>query len=95
LSFRRGARFEASALRERWGESAASFDASAAVAAGLYGPPPHHPELLERIGETLLLARDCSAFGFPGGHSGSVGGHGSLTPEEMLVPLLVWRFGRS
>jgi hypothetical protein len=94
LSFRQDAHFDINVLRERQGDSAAVIDAAEAVAAGLYGPPPHHPELPARIGETLLLARDCSAFGFPGGHSGSVGGHGSLTPEEMLVPLLVWRFGR-
>jgi hypothetical protein len=95
LTFRPEARFDIGALVERWCDSIAVLDARDAVAAGLYGPRPHHPELVARIGETLLLSRERSTFGFPGGHSGSVGGHGSLTPEEMLVPLLIWRFGRS
>jgi hypothetical protein len=47
---------------------------------------------MTRTGEVLLLARGSSAFSFPGGASGSLGGHGSLTPQEMLAPLLGWRF---
>lgn len=63
-----------------------------AIRAGLYGLGEQHPELLSRIGETLLLSRDHSAFVFPQSNNVTAGGHGSLTSREMLVPLLGWRF---
>ena len=64
-----------------------------AVDAGLYGPPPFHPELAERLGDLLLLLPS------PGGVSYSVpgtrprrhpmrGAHGGLEPEELFVPLI-------
>jgi hypothetical protein len=59
---------------------------------GLYGPGPWHPELVERVGNTLVLAKAETAMTYPGANSQSIGGHGSLTEEEMLVPLLAWRF---
>ena len=63
---------------------------------GLFGPPPHHPELLARVGDLLLLAK--SGASFPYREHGddrphAPGAHGSLTSDEMLVPLLGWRFG--
>jgi hypothetical protein len=81
------------AMRATWQEQAVVLDAGDARAAGLYGPGPHHRDLASRIGDTLLLARDETAFNFPGGNSGSLGGHGSLSAAEMLVPLLFWRYG--
>jgi hypothetical protein len=63
-----------------------------ALAMGLYGPGPWHPELVERVGNTLVLAKAETAMTYPGANSQSIGGHGSLTEEEMLVPLLAWRF---
>jgi hypothetical protein len=69
------------------------IDMPTAVEAGLYGPPPFHPELAERLGDLLLLLPS------PGGVSYSVpgarprrhpmqGAHGGLEPEEFLVPLV-------
>jgi len=69
------------------------LDMPAAVEAGLFGPPPFHPELSERIGDLLLLLPS------PGGVSYSVPGarsrphrmiatHGGLEPAELLVPLV-------
>jgi hypothetical protein len=83
-------------LGEAVGERGIVLDARDAIDAGLYGPPVFHPELAERIGDTLLLARGGGSFPFLAPRAGnglSLGAHGSLTPEEMLVPLLVWRFG--
>ncbi|MCI4372382.1 MAG: alkaline phosphatase family protein [Thermoplasmata archaeon] len=66
---------------------------SEAVAAGLYGPPPYHPELVERLGDLLVLVPvpyglltprlrvESRAAEFLGSHSG-------LEPEELLVPLV-------
>jgi hypothetical protein len=80
------------ALRDRWREQAVVLEMDAALRAGLYGPGPQHAELAQRLGDTLMLARGSAAFNFPGGASGSRGGHGSLSAAEMLVPLLGWRF---
>jgi len=83
-------------LRDALGERAAILDANDAIDAGLYGPPDHHPDLQQRIGDTLLLARGPASFPFQSSRPQpipSLGAHGSLTPEEMLVPLLTWRFG--
>lgn len=81
------------AILKQWPGQVAVGDMREALAAGLYGPPPHHPELEQRLGDTLVLARGSAAINFPGGASGSRGGHGSLSAAEMLVPLLGWRFG--
>lgn len=81
------------AIARRWPGQVAVAGMQEALAAGLYGPAPHHPELEQRLGDTLLLARGSAAINFPGGASGSRGGHGSLSAAEMLVPLLGWRFG--
>ncbi|MEX1157912.1 MAG: alkaline phosphatase family protein [Thermomicrobiales bacterium] len=83
-------------LRDALGERAAILDVRDALAAGLYGPPEHHPDVQERIGDTLLLARGPASFPFLSSRpqpTPSLGAHGSLTAEEMLVPLLAWRFG--
>jgi len=64
-----------------------------AVDVGLFGPPPWHSELAERLGDLLFLSPS------PGGVSYSVpgararphrmkGAHGGLEAEELLVPLV-------
>lgn len=80
------------------GDEGLLVSAEEAIAAGLYGPPPHHPELLDRVGNTLLLSTGAASFPYrpsrkDGGNEISPGAHGSLTHEEMIVPFIVWRFG--
>ncbi|MGA7477270.1 MAG: alkaline phosphatase family protein [Thermoplasmata archaeon] len=69
------------------------IDLPAAVEAGLFGPPPFHPELSERLGDLLLLLPS------PGGMSYTLpgarprrhpmrGAHGGLEAAEFLVPLV-------
>ncbi|MGP8075979.1 MAG: alkaline phosphatase family protein [Thermoplasmata archaeon] len=64
-----------------------------AVEAGLFGPPPFHPEITERLGDLLFLLPS------PGGVSYTVPGartrphrmiaaHGGLEPPELLIPLV-------
>jgi hypothetical protein len=71
------------------------LDTEQALAAGLFGPEEPPPELRARLGDLLLLARNDSRLVvgekkmLPRGH------HGSLTPEEMLVPLLMVRLDES
>ena len=47
------------------------------------------PDALDRLGDVALLARGCAALLDPTGRTPNLlGRHGSLTPEEMHVPLL-------
>lgn len=77
-------------LLEATGEHAAVIDVAGAVEAGLYGPGTPHPKLLQRVGDTLALARGETGLCSTAHNTGSIGGHGSLTAGEMLVPLLSW-----
>jgi hypothetical protein len=67
------------------------LDVDRAVAAGLFGPAELPPESRNRLGDLLLLARDGSRLIPVGENAEHRGEHGSLTPEEMLVPLLMAR----
>ncbi len=63
-----------------------------ALAAGLYGDPGTlHPEVDRRVGDVVLLARGQATLWPQSDGSRPLGMHGSLTPEEMLVPLLPLR----
>jgi hypothetical protein len=66
---------------------------SEAVAAGLYGPPPFHPELIERLGDLLVLVPIPYGLLSPRRRVESrtpefLGSHSGLDPEELLVPLV-------
>jgi len=58
----------------------------------LLGDPPYHPGLLERIGDLILLPHGACRFLFQyqrRPHTSMNGRHGGMTPEQMVVPLLV------
>ena len=64
-----------------------------AVSAGLFGPPPFHPELSERLGDLLVLVPSPSGLTYrlPGSPARTRflgGAHGGLEPAELIVPLL-------
>src|SRR5919204_202523 len=68
-------------------------DAEEAFALGLYGHPVTDAAR-RRVGELLLIAGGGAQYWYTfieselAAHRGS---HGGLSPEEMRVPLLVWR----
>ena len=71
-------------------------EAETAVAAGLFGPPPYHPELLARIGDRIAFVPAPSGLvSVPPGRRPSMrdllGAHGGLTAQELLVPLVAGR----
>jgi hypothetical protein len=61
------------------------------LAAGLFGPGEPSPKTRARLGDLLLLARNDSRLLVTEEPVPFHGHHGSLTPEEMLVPLLMAR----
>ncbi len=81
------------ALSEHLGERAVVATTDEALRAGLFGPPPYHPELADRIGELVVLPRAPVGLGYtlpghPAPRRTLRGAHGGLAPEELLVPLL-------
>jgi hypothetical protein len=65
-----------------------------ALSSGLFGPPPYHPEIVARLGDLLALVPVPSGLvsvppgARPSARGEFLGGHGGLTPEELLVPLV-------
>jgi hypothetical protein len=70
------------------------LDMEQAIAAGLFGFGGMPSESRHRLGDLLLLAREDSRLIPEGASAGHRGEHGSLRPEEMLVPLLMARLDR-
>jgi hypothetical protein len=87
----------AAAWRERFGDSSWVATREEAIAAGWFGDRVV-PAVVDRIGEVLVACRKRVAFyddrfgDDPG--RGMVGQHGSLTPDELSVPVIrlgAWR----
>lgn len=87
------------ALRERLPDGSRILAGPDAVEAGLFGPPPFHPELSERIGDLVVLVP--SPTGLTYRVPGKLplrrllrGAHGGLEPDELLVPLVAGSLDR-
>ena len=77
--------------RDELGHAFAVLDAAEALEAGLYGPIEKlHPETPTRLGDVLLLSRGPNHLWDRGSRGSMIGMHGSLEPEEALVPLLAF-----
>lgn len=68
-----------------------------AVESELFGPPPFHPELTQRLGDILVLLPSPAALTYrpPGVARPTrdlLGAHGGLEPEELIVPLVSGSF---
>ncbi len=81
------------ALAERLPAGTHIVSVEDALAHGLFGPPPFHPELKERLGDLLVLPAAPAGITYlppgrtPGPHR-LLGAHGGLEADELLVPLL-------
>jgi len=75
-------------VERTWPNQFAIFDSAYAMDAGLFGPGPFHPDLLERVGDLLLVSLDEAYFWWANKDNMLIGRHGGLHPDEMLVPFL-------
>ena len=76
-------------LAEKLTDELAVLSADEAIAAGLYGPAPLAPAIRRRLGDLVAITRAGHTLLSPSDNAWRfVGRHGSLTPDEMEVPLL-------
>jgi predicted AlkP superfamily pyrophosphatase or phosphodiesterase len=97
LYARRGAVNELCAqARREYGDQAWVWSREQLLDEGWLGPGPVSGSIRRRIGDVVLAARERVAFvdpTFPG-ETGLLAGHGSVTPDEMLVPFVAGRGAR-
>jgi len=74
-----------------WPRQFSLFDPAYAVQTGLFGPGIAHPQLFDRLGDTLALAQGSAYLWWANKDNPMLGRHGGLSPEEMLVPFLMAR----
>lgn len=60
-----------------------------ALQLGLFGPAPYHTEILSRLGDLVLIARENAFLYWPLKENRLVGRHGGMHEKEMFVPLLM------
>ncbi|CAN5789982.1 alkaline phosphatase family protein [soil metagenome] len=75
--------------RAHLSDAFAVLDGAEALAAGLYGDPARlHPDAARRVGDVVLLAKGAHFLWNKESPTSLLGLHGSLTADEMLVPLI-------
>lgn len=81
------------AAREEFDDVAWVFSRAQLCDEGWLGPSPPSSRVRRRLGDVVLAAREPVAFEDPthGYETEMLAGHGSLTPDEMYVPLLAGR----
>ncbi len=87
------------ALAQRLPPGARTIPMRAVIDAGLFGPPPFHPELEERVGDLLVLVPAPAGLTYqpPGAavkYRHLYGAHGGLEPAEIAVPLIQGTLGQ-
>ncbi|MDQ4079039.1 MAG: alkaline phosphatase family protein [Chloroflexota bacterium] len=72
------------------------LDAAEALHAGLYGPPDRlHPDAERRLGDFAMLSKGGAMFWILSPDKMYFGMHGSLEPEEMVVPFIALRLDKT
>jgi hypothetical protein len=80
-------------MEKTWPNQFYLLDSDYAIHHGLFGPGKEHPELAERCGELVVMARGTAFLWWANKPDPLIGRHGGLTPEEMRVPFLAARLG--
>jgi hypothetical protein len=78
-------------IERTWPNQFSLVDPLYALNAGLFGPGQPHPRIQERLGDLLVAAHGDAYLWWADKENDLAGRHGSLTLDEMLVPLLMVR----
>ena len=78
-------------LERTWPNQFMILDSVYAAVAGLFGPGEQHPDLLNRIGDLIILSRGEAYLWWANKTNHLLGRHGGLHPNEMLVPFVAAR----
>lgn len=82
-------------LREQFSEQLVTIDSTKALNLGLWGHGDLNAQVCDRMGNLVVMMRHNYAFYSPVTDKPYImgGKHGSLTPDEMLIPFLCVRLG--
>ncbi len=75
-------------IEQTWRDKFTVVKSQHALKAGLLGPGNPHPQLNDRLGEYMLIARDDAYLWWADNENFLHGRHGGLSPDEMLVPFI-------
>lgn len=75
-------------IEQTWPGQFTLLDPAQAVGSGLFGPGIRHRDLLERLGDLIVIARENAYLWWSPKNDHLLGRHGGLSPEEMLIPFL-------
>jgi len=78
-------------LERTWPNQFFLVDSAYALESGLFGPGQRHPQVLDRLGDKMLIARNDAYLWWSAKENFMRGRHGGLSDREMLVPFLAFR----
>jgi hypothetical protein len=78
-------------LERTWPNQFYIVDSAYALASGLFGPGQSHPQVLDRLGDQMIIARGEAYWWWSEKENFMRGRHGGLSASEMLVPFLAFR----
>jgi predicted AlkP superfamily pyrophosphatase or phosphodiesterase len=75
-------------VQHTWPDQFIVINSTKAIDAGLFGTGVIHPDLNNRLGDLIVIARENAYLWWSKKKNFLLGRHGGLHPEEMLVPFL-------
>jgi hypothetical protein len=78
-------------INTTWPDQFLILEIEKALDSGLFGPGKQHPQLLDRLGDLVVVSKGNSFLWWAEKKNPLRGRHGGLTIEEMIVPLLTAR----
>lgn len=78
-------------IEQTWPGDFIVIESKTMLESGLLGPGTPSPQLIDRLGDLTVLAKNDSYFWWSPKENPLLGRHGGLAPEDMLVPFLAVR----
>jgi predicted AlkP superfamily pyrophosphatase or phosphodiesterase len=75
-------------IERTWPNQFVVLESAYALESGLFGPQPHSPRSLERMGDLTVIAKGSAYWWWGNRENPLYGRHGGLTEQEMAVPFL-------